>query len=445
MEVYASKTPGIGGKIRVLPEDFVVEEILRDGSHAAVSTSETSQETVLPGKGKHLVCVLVKRNWDNLLVVKRIARLLGVSPRRVRIAGIKDAKAVTAQHVSMRDVSLRRVLRLRLKDVALRPLRYSREKLSAAHLYGNRFAVTIRNISLGSLEVAERIQSVWKELSALGGMPNFFGHQRFGTVRPITHLVGKALAQGKTEEAAMIFLAEPSLFEHPKAREAREQLWEKRDFSQALQRFPRYLRFEISMLRHLVQRPSDFVGAFRKLPLRLRRLFLQAYQSYLFNKFLSERIRREIPLDEPQIGDYVAILDERGLPTGHGLRADLKNLEEVREAVRKGRMRVAIPLVGYGQPPSEGVQGEIENKILEREGVDPKNFGVASMPEAGAPGGLRTALAPVLNFSFDEPSSDRENPSKLRVNCHFTLLKGCYATVFLRELMKPRDVLEAGF
>lgn len=444
MEVYASKTPGIEGRIRLFPEDFVVEEILKDGSCAAVSALETPTPTPA-GEGKHLVCLLIKRDWDNLLAVKRIAKLLGISPKRVHIAGIKDARALTAQHVSIKDVSPKRVLRLKLKDVALRPLRYSKERISAFQLYGNRFTVVIRKIPHSSAEAARRIQSIRQELETLGGMPNFFGHQRFGTVRPITHLVGKALAQGDVERAVMIYLAEASRFEHPGAREAREQLREKRDFQEALRRFPRHLRFEVSMLRQLAQKPEDYMGAFRKLPSRLRRLFLQAYQSYLFNRFLSERVRRGLPLDEPQVGDYVVILDGHGLPTERGLRVESKNLGDVQRAVRSGKMRVAIPLVGYRQPPSAGVQGEIEEEILGKEGVTPQSFYVASMPELGAPGSLRTASTPIMDLSLNKPGEDKENPSKRKVRCSFTLLRGCYATVFLRELMKPRNILEAGF
>ena len=62
-----------------------------------------------------------------------------------------------------------------------------------------------------------------QELDQVGGIPNFFGHQRFGTTRPITHLVGKAILKGDFEEAAMLFLAKPSLYEHPSSRQARTE------------------------------------------------------------------------------------------------------------------------------------------------------------------------------------------------------------------------------
>ena len=130
-----------------------------------------------------------------------------------------------------------------------------------------------------------------QELEALGGIPNFFGHQRFGTTRPITHLVGKALVRGDFEEAAMLFLAKPSVHEHPASRQARQELQSTKNFKQALENFPKQLRFERLMLNHLADNPDDFVGAFQRLPVKLQELFVQAHQSYLFNRFLSERIK----------------------------------------------------------------------------------------------------------------------------------------------------------
>jgi tRNA pseudouridine13 synthase len=199
------------------------------------------------------------------------------------------------------------------------------------------------------------------------------------------------------------------------------------------------------MLDHLAKQPRDFVGAFRKLPLKLRKLFVQAYQSFLFNKFLSERIRRGIPLDEAQIGDYMVNLDNQGLPTNGVTQVTASSLQTVKEALNEGKMRVAIPLVGFKQPPSQGVQGEIEKEILETENVNPQNFRISFMPEASAPGELRTVLVSTIDLSVEEASSDSANPSKRKTRLGFTLHRGSYATVVLREFMKPRDVIKAGF
>ena len=442
MEIYATQSLGVGGRIRQFLDDFVVEELLADGSKAEVSPVET-QEPV--GRGRYLICVLVKRNWDTLLAVRRIARRLGISHKRIRIAGMKDTKALTAQHISLQGVAPTRVSQVKIKDITLHPLRFSDRRIYSQLLLGNQFQVVIRAISHASSVVEQRVKNVQNELASLGGVPNFYGHQRFGTIRPITHLVGRFLTRGQLEKAALAFLAQPSVHEHPESREAREQLQDTQDFEEALRCFPRHLRYERFMLGHLAKQPRDFVGAFRELPLKLRKLFVHAYESFLFNKFLSERIRRGVSLNEAQIGDYVVKLDDHGLPTTDFMHVTASSLQTVKKALNEGKMRVAIPLVGFKQLPSQGVQGEIEQEILETENVNPQNFNISFMPEVTALGMLRAILAPAINLSVEESSKDSANPSKRKTRLGFTLHRGSYATVLLREFMKPRDLIKAGY
>lgn len=442
IETYASQSPGISGRIRQFPEDFVVEEVLVDGAKAEVQPVETPQPV---GDGRYLICVLVKRDWDTLRAVKKVARRMGISYKRVQIAGIKDAKALTAQYISIRGATPERVSRVKIRDIALRPLRFSDERVHSRLLLGNKFHILIRAISHSSSLIEKRVKNVQGGLSSLGGFPNFFGHQRFGTVRPITHLVGGYLVRDNLEEAALIFLAQPSPYEHPESREARQQLRDTQDFRGALRRFPAYLRYERLMLTHLTREPRDFVGAFRKLPLKLRRLLVQAYQSFLFNKFLSQRMKRGVGLNELQVGDYLVHVDSHGLPTTKFAQVTSQSLSSVKKALRESKTRVAIPLIGFKQQPSDGVQGEIEREILEAENVVPRDFYVSSMPEASAPGGLRTILASIINLSVGEASRDSASPRKRKMELDFTLHRGSYATVLLREFMKPRNLIKAGF
>jgi len=442
IETFATETLGIGGVIRQTLEDFVVEEVLVDGSKAEVEPKLPSK---VAGEGRYLICLLVKRNWDTLLAARKIAKQLGISERRVRIAGIKDKKAVTAQHISIENIKLERLRRIRVSDIYVYPLCYSPNMIFPHMSFGNMFHVTVRNISHSATVIQERIFSIVDELHVLGGVPNFFGHQRFGTIRPITHLVGKALAQNDLEKAAMLFLAKTSPDEHPQSREARQKLGETWDFKEALIHFPRRLLYERLMLSHLAKHPKEYVGAFKRLPQRLRSLFLQAYQSYLFNRFLSQRLMRKIPINEPQIGDYVVKIDSHGLPTNSYVTATSKNLETLHKAVKKREMYVAIPLIGFKQPPSKGVQGEIEKSILEKEKVTQDNFYVSSMPEMSAAGELRVAVTPIINLKVEKPLKDELNLGKRKLRTSFTLHRGCYATVVLREFMKPRNLIRAGF
>ena len=443
IEIYATQPDGVGGRIRQLLDDFVVEELLVDGSLATVSAP--TEGWTPAGEGPYLICVLVKRRWDTFLAVRQVAASLRINQKRVRFAGIKDTKALTAQHISLQSVSPSKVLDVQIKDITVYPQRYSKERMYSQLIKGNRFHITVRNIDQPASVIAERTRKVQEELERMGGVPNFFGHQRFGTIRPNTHQVGKHLTRGDAEGAALAFLAEPSVHEHPEAREARQRLQDTMDFDEAFERFPKFLRYERFMLRHLTRYPSDFVGAFRTLPRRLRKLFVQGYQSYLFNRFLSERIRRGIPLNEPQVGDYVIRLDENGLPTEEQDQATETNIQSIEGLVAEGKLCVAAPLIGPNQPTSKGTSGEIEQTILEAENVAPENFKIQFMPEATAEGRVRAVLNPVWNLVLEETAEDKENEGKQMIKLGFTLNRGSYATVVLREFMKPQNLITAGY
>jgi len=440
IEVYVTKTRGIGGIIRSFPEDFIVEEVLVDGSHAEISSTETPHTA---NRGRYLRCVLVKRNWDTLLAVKKIAEQLGISQDRIQIAGIKDAKAVTGQHIAISRLIPEQLQKVKIKDISILPRDYSNEILNSSGLLGNKFRITIRAIEYSVSVTQEIVETVSKELSILGGIPNFFGHQRFGTIRSITHHIGKALVLGNLEEAALTFLAQPSPYEHSESREARQRLAAEKDWKKALQYFPRNLHYERLMLQHLSKRKGDYAGAFRKLPIKLRKLFIQAYQSYLFNRFLSQRLRQGILLNELQKGDYVVQVDNQGLPTGEFNQ--LTSLANVKEDLRRGKIQLAIPLIGFKQSPSSGVQGEIERKILETEQVTPENFLVSCMPELRAGGEVRPIMARIIDFSISDVSDDPINATRRKVSLGFMLNRGSYATVLLREFMKPKNLIRAGF
>jgi len=442
IEIYASTSKGIGGKIRTRPEDFVVEELLADGSRASV---KSCRDVSLPsGHGRYLVCRLIKKGWDTLEVVREIAERIDVSPGRISIAGLKDTRAVTAQHISIGGIPPERVLKIDLEDVTVTPLRFSSNKITSSLLFGNHFDITVRAIELSSAAVRRRIRKTTEELRDQGGIPNFFGHQRFGTIRPITHRVGQCLVKEEFREAALIFLSEPSPHEYPRARRARKRLRDTGDFESTLRIFPRRFTYERLMLRHLSRNNRDYLGALRRLPLKLRRLFVQACQSYFFNRFLSERMKRGIPIDRPQIGDYAVDLDEKGLPTFFSMQVEASNITEINQKIGEGNMAFAMPLIGFRQPPSDGIQGEIEKDVLEEEKIEADDFQIQKMPEASARGVLRRALAPVLelNTEYREPTVDQDGSS---VEFVFTLHKGSYATVLLREFMKPDNLVRAGF
>jgi tRNA pseudouridine13 synthase len=447
MEVYSTKTKGVGGAIKQSMEDFVVEEVLVDGSKACVKDGVVSSRVLgfTLNSTHFLLCVLIKRNWDTFMAVKNIAKSLGIAQTQVQFAGIKDAKAVTAQYISIANISAKDAQKINVKDVQVRPLGYIREPMSLFYLLGNSFTITVRNIHETDVTITENITKINQEFNAICGIPNFFGHQRFGTTRPITHLVGKALIKGDFEEAAMLFLAKPSIYEHPSSRQARQELERKRDFKMAKENFPKHLRFEKIMLNHLADNPGDFAGAFQKLPPKLQALFVQAHQSYLFNRFLSKRVKAGLPLNEAVVGDYVVGVERSGLPlTAVAKVVSAQTLVDVNIQIKAGRLRVALPIFGLKQKRSQGVMGQLETEVLEQEGIEAEKLKVNVLSKNGGRGGLRTVVTPIKNFRLQKVLTNQDSFGT-QTKMSFMLLRGSYATVVLREIMKPSDPIIAGF
>jgi len=444
IEVYASRSPGIGGKIRSLPEDFRVEEILIDGSKATVQPDVAR----VSGWGRYLLCILTKRNWDTLIALRKVAEYLGINLDRLQIAGIKDAKASTAQHITISGIPPEKILEIRIRDITVKPLRFVDQELSPHLLFGNNFHIAIRGLEQDKTTVEQRIEKIRGELETIGGLPNYFGHQRFGSKRPITHLVGYHIIRRNFEDAALAFLLKTSQFENPDSREARRRLNETQDFKAALNYFPERLIYEKLMLKHLAKYPRDFLGALNRLPLRLRKLFVQSYQSFLFNRFLSGRIKQGVPLNEPRVGDYVTDLDASGLPTESYDRVTDDNLSMLKRKVEEGKAGIAVPLIGFRQPLSQGAEGTSEETVLDKEGISPSDFHIPEMPSVSSSGGLRLISMPVIDLYSEEACEDPLNPNKLMIALSFTLHRGSYATTLLREFMKPQsdfDVISSGF
>ncbi|MEM2933314.1 MAG: tRNA pseudouridine(13) synthase TruD [Methanocellales archaeon] len=304
IEVYATKSPGVGGKLRCLIEDFKVEEI----SKAAIGE-----------RGNFLIAELIKKNWETNLAIKAIAKSLGISYKRIGFAGTKDKRALTKQRISIYNISEEHLEKIKLNGIELKVLGRSERPVALGDLKGNQFKIAIRDIDLESDVLKERASLITSELLTAGGVPNFFGAQRFGTRRPITGEVGKAILEGDLEKAALIYIAKPSEEEPEEIRAAREYVYETKDFSSGLKRYPNYLKYERAMLHELLKQ-QDFKAAFKVLPLSLRQMFIHAYQAIIFNRILSRRIKAGLPLNQALLGDIVCFADENGLPNPRDLK-----------------------------------------------------------------------------------------------------------------------------
>jgi tRNA pseudouridine13 synthase len=153
--------PGIGGTLRARPEDFVVDE-------------EPAYEP--SGNGDHVFVRIEKRGLTTMQAVERIARAIGVNPRDVGVAGMKDRHAVTRQWISLPPpVKPEAVEALALDDITIKSVVRHPHKLRTGHVRANRFVLVVS----GATDV-ETARAILERLASPPGTPNWYGEQRFG-------------------------------------------------------------------------------------------------------------------------------------------------------------------------------------------------------------------------------------------------------------------------
>ena len=164
----------------------------------------------------------------------------------------------------------------------------------------------------------------------------------------------------------------------------------------------------LKLKEHLIRLPRDYVGALKQLPSRLLKLYLHAYQSYLWNetlaKYLIQFNGKEVPYS---LGKFVFV--------------DQKSSLEV-------------PLIGFDTEFDNDNIGNIAVGLLEKEGVDFSDFVIKQIPNLSREGELRKAFVDVNNFEFGSVEDDDLNFGKKKVKVSFTLGKGSYATIVIKKL-----------
>ena len=159
---YVAEKPAGQALMRQSPEDFVVDEQLGFAPD---------------GEGDHAMLLIEKRNTNTDWLARDLARHAGVKPVDIGFAGLKDRIAVTTQWFTINLAGKDEPDWSALNGEEVRVIEVSRHrrKLKRGSLRGNRFRITLRQVSANRVELESRLQRI-----ASDGVPNYFGEQRFG-------------------------------------------------------------------------------------------------------------------------------------------------------------------------------------------------------------------------------------------------------------------------
>ena len=397
-----SSIPGLGGKIKTRPEDFAVEEV---PLYAA------------SGEGTHTYFKIEKIGLATMPAVQQIARALGKPPHDIGYAGLKDADALTAQWLSVEHVDPPRVQALELPRLRVLEVTRHTNKLKLGHLSGNRFRIKIRDVDPGRLDQARTMMDVL----ARRGVPNYFGAQRFGA-RGDTWEIGRAMLRGDFAQALALMLGTPGEHDYGQVRRARE-LFEAGDFEEAARAWPYPFFNEKRLCRMVIKYQGNAERTFRAVDKQMRRFYISAYQSQLFNQIVAARLET---LDKLMPGD---------LAWKHVNGAVFKVENAAVEQPRCDAFEISPtgPLYGHRMTPAEGEPGRMEQSLIEAEGMNPDEWHEG--PAHKVRGGRRP-----LRFRPHEPAvtagTDDAGP---HLEVAFQLEAGCYATTVLREICKTDE------
>ena len=441
---------GIGGLLKTRVEDFRVEE--------------SSKVPALDDKGRFTVARVTMTNWETNRYLSRLARSCGINKNRIFSSGLKDKRAITTQ-ILVIDAPRRKVESVEIPDSSIEVLGRTHQKVAMGDHDGNRFTITVRGCCdesgspIDAKEAMSRVHSIRDGLAkAMGSdaFPNWIGPQRFGSSRPVTPQVGAAVIEGDFERAVNLYVGMEGSREGREAEAFRSSWREGGDPEKSLELAPERLGYESAMLKHLVKKPGDYVGAFKTLPNSLQLLMVHSIQSLAFNHSLSERIVSGLSLIEPEVGDLVAPLASNGrIDVGKMAHVSQTNLERCRRNCKLGRLVVTGPLPGRDPSSAEGGPGKHEEEGIRLAGLEGAEWFVNQIPRLTTSGTRRALSVPFRDISVEQApeadslsqrweegplEGDRWHPEGASLRLRFTLPAGAYATVMMREIMRaPLD------
>jgi len=242
-------------KIKSRPENFRVEEVLNQP---------------LKSEGKHRVYRLYKKGFETLPVLKRIARESSLSFKLISFGGIKDKNAETVQFISvpakshLKEISLPN---LKLKEAGFLDLPVEKAVL------GNRFTILVEGVE----EIPEERLKVLKDF----GFPNYYGEQRFTSVRN-----GELFVQHlKNREKALLFLFKPAGWESSRERKGKKAFLNG-DYATAEKLLSGWRKRVAAFLK----KGGTLKEAFKLIPEEELEFQMNVFQSLLFNEKLKSLI-----------------------------------------------------------------------------------------------------------------------------------------------------------
>jgi tRNA pseudouridine13 synthase len=389
-------------KVKRQPEDFQVDELT----------------DVQPGAaGDFALYRLTKRGIGTPEAVEALLRRWNLPRRRVSCGGLKDRHAVTTQHLTIHRGPRRDLQQPNLK---LKYLGQASRPFEPGDIAANQFTIVLRSLTPDAVQAAEMAAA---EVQC-DGVPNYFDDQRFGSVGPSGEFIGHAWVRGDYERTLWLALAEEHPFdrsgEKTQKRLLREHWGRWPELKALLERSHRR-----SIVTYLCDRPGDFRGAWARVNVDLRRLYLSAFQSELWNRILADCLRQTCR--PGQLMDVA--LKTLAAPFFRGL-----------DEQTRGKLRdLQLPLPSARLKLEPGPIRDLVDATLAEAGLTLRELRVKYPRDSFFSKGWRAAVVSPRDLHFASGDDEFES-GKRKLSLQFVLPRGAYATIVVKRLMLGSDL-----
>ena len=426
---------GVGGQYKTTYKDFIVREITEVGRIIEIK-EDTPISMFDNSHHNYTTFNLVKINRDTFEIVRILSRTLKIPIQDIYYSGLKDKISLSVQQISIKGNYIDQLKKFKYKDVFVRNVTPTKKPVKIGSNWGNNFTVTIRNID-PEKNPPTSIHYILKSIQD-NGFPNYYGLQRFGTFRPNSHLVGRYILEGKFKEAFEEMVLSTYSTEDTKSIKIRKKLSKTIQYERIFEKIPHSLNYERLLIKSLIDHPNDYETALKKVPSYLLKLLISSFQSYIFNKLITLRMKKGYSLFKPESGDVISILDDE-----NGQLTKVKYIfggsydKYLEEAISLDRARIVIPIIGFDTNIEEfPLINELITELFDNECINPSIFKNQLLDDYDFRGTYRSMIAKPIGLNLLEYGSDDKFNKKNKLKLEFSLKKGCYATMLLREIMK---------
>ncbi|KAJ2498559.1 multisubstrate pseudouridine synthase 7 [Coemansia sp. RSA 1972] len=413
--------------------------------------------------GDYCHFVVQKENQDSMDTLQQIARALKCNARVFGMAGTKDKRGITVQKCSAFRIAHERLIwaSRKLRGGRLGNFSYAEKEIKLGELGGNQFTIVLRHVRGAD---AESLGPVLLGIRNTGFV-NYFGMQRFGTQSISSHTIGIAVLKSDWRRVVDLILC-PRVGERDDVAKARTVWNETKDAKATLELLPRRAALaESSVLQHFVKSGStnNCSAAFACIPRNLRLMYVHAYQSFVWNNAVSERIR-VFGTQQAVPGDLVVVSSEFS-DNAHAKSTAPEDSERVapvlvteENAHEFSIYDVVLPLPGWDVQYPEHQVKNVYQDIMAKDGLSPSGLAKHPLKEYRLAGAYRHFVIKPRDFSYEwmrynddtlplarsdsdaiEGKHDPESiefGQKVALKLKFDLPSSAYATMLLRELMR---------